>query len=194
MRAALVVVPRPDGGGVGQGEQHLRQAAIQGLGAAGLKVGATAAVDQQGIAGKDMVAPQKAHAACGVAGRVQGGDLFLAEAQNIAMLKLHGGGVDAASTGGCSAGADQFRQLTGAGDVIGMGMGLHRPEQLQPMLAQHGQVALDLLVHRVDDERLPRGFVKQQVGVGAGAGVEQLQGVHLVFLVWLVIEINYAAD
>ena len=125
----MVVVPWPDGGGVGQGEEHLGQAAIQGFGAAGLKVGATAAVDQQGVAGKDMVAPQKAHAACGVAGRVQGGDLFLAKAQNIAMLKLHGGGVDAAATGRGSSGTDQFRQLTGAGDVVGVGMGLHRPEQ-----------------------------------------------------------------
>ena len=62
------------------------------------------------------------------------------------------------------------------------------------MLAQYGQISLDLLVHRVDDECLPRGFVKQQVGVGAGGGIEQLQGVHWAFLVWLVIEINYAAD
>jgi hypothetical protein len=102
--------------------------------------------------------------------------------------------VDAAATGRSSPRSNQFRQLPGAGDVVGMGMGLHRPEQCEPMLAQHGKIAFDLIVYRVDDQGLPSDFIKQQVGVGAGGGIEQLQGVHWVFLVWLVIEINYAAD
>ena len=74
--------------------------------------------------------------------------------------------------------AGQLGQPSGAGDVVGMGMGLDRPDQLQPVLAQHRQVAFELLVHRVDDQGFPGGRIGQDVGEGAGGGVEELQGLH----------------
>jgi hypothetical protein len=56
--------------------------------------------------------------------------------------------------------------------MVGVGMGLHRPQQCEPILAHDGQVAFQLFVHRVDDDGFPRGLVKHQVGVGAGGAVK----------------------
>ena len=178
MRAALVVVAGPDGGGIGQGKQHLGQAAVQLARAAGLEVGATATIDEQGVAGEDVVAPDITHAARGVTRGVQGLQGLPAKRQRVAVLQLHARGADAAALRRGRAGTGQFGQLAGAGDVVGVGVGFHGPDQLQAVLAQNGQVALDLLVHRVDDERVARDLVKQHIGVGAGSGVKQLDRFH----------------
>ncbi len=69
-------------------------------------------------------------------------------------------------------------QQAGARDVVGMGMGLDRPQQPEPVLAQHGQIALELAVDRIDDQRLAAGFIEQQIGVGAGIGIEELDRLH----------------
>ena len=47
-------------------------------------------------------------------------------------------------------------------------MRFHRPGELEAVLAQHREIALDLLVHRVDDERIARGDIEQHVRIGAG--------------------------
>jgi hypothetical protein len=62
--------------------------------------------------------------------------------------------------------------------VVGVGVGFHRPLQRQAALLQLGQVALELLVDRIDDQRLARALVEQQVGVGAGGGIKPLDGSH----------------
>ena len=65
-----------------------------------------------------------------------------------------------------------------AGDVVGMGMGFHGPQQLQDVLAQGCEVTFDLIVNRVDDQRITGVFVEKHIGVGAGRGVEQLNRLH----------------
>ena len=40
------------------------------------------------------------------------------------------------------------------------------------------QIAVDLLQHRIDDQRLAAGAAGQQIGVGAGNAVEQLAEDH----------------
>ena len=50
--------------------------------------------------------------------------------------------------------------------------------ELQAELPQQREIALDLLVHGVDDQRVPRVYVEQHVRVGAGYGVEQLDRIH----------------
>ncbi len=186
LRLAFVVVAGPDRGAVGQREQDLGQAAVQVFGAARLEVAAAAAVDEQGVAREHVVLvphrPQVTHAAGGVARRVQGTDVLLAKHQLVAVLQLHRRGGDATPCGRRRFGTCEFGQLAGAGDVVGVGVGFHRPGQLQAVVFQAGQIALDLLVHRVDDQRLARGGIEQHVGVGAGSGVEQLNGFHGRFL------------
>ena len=139
LRLALVVVARPDGGVVRQGEQLLRDAAIKRVSTAGLKIGAATTIDEQGVAGEHVYRraraavaalgrpPDKTHAAFGVAGRVQYRNVFAAKRQMVAVLKLHQRRGDAAARRGSRFGPGVFGQLPGAGDVVGVGMGLDRP-------------------------------------------------------------------
>jgi hypothetical protein len=61
-----------------------------------------------------------------------------------------------------------------AGHVIGMGMGVDRGHQLDAQFADQGEIAAVLLEDRVDDHPLAAGYVGQQIGEGAGVGIEQL--------------------
>lgn len=54
---ALVVVAWPPVRVVGQGEQLGVDAVVQRVGAAALEVGASAAIDQEGVVGEDVAAP-----------------------------------------------------------------------------------------------------------------------------------------
>ena len=96
----------------------------------------------------------------------------MAKAQQVAVHHLQGRGADAAGLGCCRLGAGMLGQQAGGGDVVGVCVGLQRPAQLEPVLPQHRQIALYLLVHRVDDDGIAGGLVKDDVGVSAGRGVE----------------------
>ena len=177
--APLVIVARPHGGLGRQLEQDLRQAVVHRLRAARLKVGAPAAIDQQGVAGKNVFAPQVAHAACGVAGRVQGCELLGAKRHRVTVLQLPACRTNAAGGRHGRFGPGVLDQLPGAGDVVGVGVGFKRPNQLKSMRLQHGQVALNLRVHRVDDHGFFARGVDQHIGVRAGGWVKQLNGQHV---------------
>ena len=123
-------------------------------------------------------APQVAHAASRMARRVDGGDLVLAKMQLVPVFQLLCCNVYATAGGRCGFGACVLRQQTGAGDVVGVGMGFHRPLQGQPVLTQHLQIALQLGIDRIDDDGAPSGRIDQHIGIGAGGGVKQLQRVH----------------
>ena len=68
------------------------------------------------------------------------------------------------------------------GDVIGMQMGIDRLDQLEVELADELQIAIHPLQHRIDDQRLATVAAGEQIGVGAGRGVEQLAEDHGRFL------------
>ncbi len=125
-----------------------------------------------------MLAPQVAHAARGVSGRMQGLQPFRAERERVAILELHRGGRDAAAFGGRRLRAGVLGELARARDVIGMRMRFHRPRELEAAFPQQREVALDLLVHGVDDQRVARIDVEQHVRVGARYGIEQLDRIH----------------
>ena len=59
-----------------------------------------------------------------------------------------------------------------------MGVGLDGPNQAQTVLAQGGQVALELIVHGVNNDGFPGCFVKQNISVGTGGGVKELNRLH----------------
>jgi len=66
----------------------------------------------------------------------------------------------------------------GAGDVIGMTVGIHRVEQFQVQFAKQGQVTIHLLEHRVDDHGLPGVLIREYVGICRGGGIKQLLEDH----------------
>jgi hypothetical protein len=109
---------------------------------------------------------------------MQGANLFVAKRQSVTVIKLHRRGGDATPSWRAGFGTRQLSQLSGAGDVIRMGMGFKCPYQLELVCAQHVQVTLKLRVHGINDHRVTRGVVKQYVGVGAGSRVKKLNGVH----------------
>ena len=156
---------------VGQGEQDLGEAAVECCGAARLEIGAATTVDEQGVTGEGVHRigglPHKAHAAGGVARRVQGLQGVSAKTQARAVAELHRSGANATALGRSGLGACQLGELARAGDVIGVGVRFHRPHQLQAMFTQDRQIALDLLVDRVDDQGLSAVLIKQHIGVGA---------------------------
>jgi hypothetical protein len=58
--------------------------------------------------------------------------------------------------------------------MVGVDVGLERPAQGEPELVDECRVAAHLLEHRIDDRRLARLAVGQQIGVGRRLRVEQL--------------------
>ena len=64
------------------------------------------------------------------------------------------------------------------GDVVGVQMGVDRLDQLQVELLHQLEVAVHLLQHGVDDQRLAAAPAGEQVGVGAGHAVEELAEDH----------------
>ena len=176
--APLVVMAWPDQGVGWQREQHLGDAAPQGARVAGLEVGTSTTADEQGVPGEHMVTPQVAHAARRMARGVQGAQLLTAKVQHITIRQLHLRRADAAGRRCRRARAGVLGQQGGTGDVVGMVVRFHRPAQPQAPRLQHGQVTLDLCIDRIDDQGLACVRVVQQVGAGAGGGVQELQRVH----------------
>jgi hypothetical protein len=67
-------------------------------------------------------------------------------------------------------------ELQCAGDVVGVDVGVERERQRQAESLHFGQVALDAVDHRVDQQRLPGLLAAEQVGVGARQGLEEAGG------------------
>ena len=63
-------------------------------------------------------------------------------------------------------------QLAEPGDMIGMQMGIDRLDQLEVEFAQQLAIAVDLLQHRIEDQRLAAGAAGQQIAVGSRNAVE----------------------
>ena len=61
-----------------------------------------------------------------------------------------------------------------ARDMVGVGMGIQAGDKVNAKLSQESQITLMALEHRVDQHTLGRGHIHQEVGEGAGLGIEQL--------------------
>jgi hypothetical protein len=61
-----------------------------------------------------------------------------------------------------------------SGHVVGVGVGVDRGNQLDTQLANQGEIALVLLKDRIDEQAFAAGHIREQVGEGAGIGVEEL--------------------
>ena len=151
---ALVVVRREDQRLVGQAQQLAEQRFVLRARVAVLEIGAAGAADQQRVAGEHAVAHQEAVGIVGVAGRVQHVDAEALDGELVAFGEPHrhhvGLGVLAHHRDAMGAVA----QRAEAGDVVGVQMGVDRLDQLEVEFADQLQIAIDLLQHRVDDQRL----------------------------------------
>jgi hypothetical protein len=74
--------------------------------------------------------------------------------------------------------AGTLPQPPGPGDVIGVDVGLERVPEGQTELGEQLEVAIDLVADRIDQGRLERLPIGDQVGVGAGLRVEELSEDH----------------
>src|SRR6185312_9298534 len=64
------------------------------------------------------------------------------------------------------------------GDVVGVQVGVDGLDQLDVEFANELQVTLDLVEHRIDDQRLAAAPTGEQIGVGARNRVEELAEDH----------------
>src|SRR5215211_6135650 len=69
-------------------------------------------------------------------------------------------------------------QRAQSGDVVGMQMGIDSLHQLEVELADELDVTVDLLQHRIDDQRLAAAPTRNEIGVGARDAVEELAKDH----------------
>ena len=145
-----------------------------------LEVGAAAAADQQRVAGERDAGLRAdvSHAAAGVARGGARDELERAEAHAIALAQAHVGVLHARSGADGHAAAERVAQAARGGDVVGVHVRLEREAQLQLELLQQGAIALELLRDAVDQHRLARGRVGEQVRVGRCLGVEELTKDH----------------
>ena len=69
-------------------------------------------------------------------------------------------------------------QRTQSGDMVGVQMRIDGLDQLEIELAHELQIAVDLLQHRIDDQRLAAMPAGDEISVGAGNAVEELAEYH----------------
>jgi hypothetical protein len=141
-----------------------------------LEVGAAAAAYQQAVAGEGHaeVVQHIGQATVGVAGRGAHGQVAAAEIDAVAVLQRAVDAVGAGCCGQCDVAAAALAQAPGAGDVVGVDVGVERGAQAQAQFLQQRQVARDLFVDWVDQQRLAAVAVAQQIGVGGRGRIEQL--------------------
>mmetsp|Transcript_44478 Transcript_44478/g.141709 ORF Transcript_44478/g.141709 Transcript_44478/m.141709 type:complete len:410 (+) Transcript_44478:209-1438(+) len=177
--AALVVVPRVDERLRREREDLRVDGVVEPASVALLEVAASAAPDQQGVAREDhrrlLRHPQDvAHAAIGVPGGGPHLQLQLAEGDAVAVPHVL---VRAGTRGG---GDDRLHRRplladrAAGGDVVSVAVRVDHVLQREAELVEGVQVAVLLLQHRVDQHGLPTGAAADDVGQGAGVGVEEL--------------------
>ena len=92
----------------------------------------------------------------------------------VAVLERQGH-VGGPGSGGQADGATGgFMHQPAAGHMVGMGVGVDRGHELHAQFADQGEIAGVLFKHRIDQHALATGHIHQQVGEGAGVGIEQL--------------------
>ena len=178
--APLVVVRRVQARGGGKDQDPLPDGAIERVRIALLEVGAPAAPDQQRVAGERdaLLVTDVGDTARGMTGRLQHLERVAAEADDVAGGDAPIRGEHARAGAHDDLAAESLAQQPGTGHVIRVDVGLERGDQAQFELGDQLRVATDLLAHGVDQHRLARGLVGEQIGVGGGLGIEELAEQH----------------
>src|SRR3954462_296786 len=74
--------------------------------------------------------------------------------------------------------AEPLAQEPRAGDVVGVHVRLERPLELEAELLDQRHVAARLLEHGIDQDRLARGRIGEEVGVSGRLLIEELPEEH----------------
>ena len=103
-----------------------------------------------------------------MAGRIDDIERKPLDCELVAFAKAHGDhiGLSLLTHHGDAMGT--VAQRPKAGDVVGVQVRVHRFYQLQIELFHELQITIDLLQHRIDDQRLAARTAGEQIGVGAG--------------------------
>ena len=154
---------------------------IEPAGIAALEIGTPAAADQQAIAGErhSFAVEEVGQAARGMPRRRPDRQIALAERDLVAVVEKTVRAFRAAFSRQRDLTAETMTQQPGPRDVIGVNMGLQGIDQLEAEFSQQGRVAAHLFVDRVDQNRLARAAVSQQVRIGRGLRIEELAKKHL---------------
>ena len=174
---ALIVVRGKDQRLLGEPQEAL-QALVLGAGIAVLEVGAAGAADQQRVAGEHAVAEMEAVGIVGVAGRIEHVEAQALDAELVAVGDPHRHDVDLALLAHHGHAARAVAQRAEAGDVVGVQMRVDRLHQPEVELLHQLEIAVDLLEHRIDDERLAAAPAGENIAIGARDAVEQLPEDH----------------
>ena len=166
--------------GLGQREHLLAHRAVERARVALLEIGAPAAADEQRVAGERhrAVVEHVRHAAVGVPRGRARLERAAAERDAIAVREQPVRALGAGRRGERDAAAQPLLVQPRAGDVVRVHVRLERPGELQAELRHQRRVASRLLEHRVDQHRLARARVREQVGVGRGLRIEELAKDH----------------
>ena len=158
--------------------QEALQALVLGARVAVLEVGAAGAADEQRVAGEDAVAEVEAVGIVGVAGGVEHIEAQALDRQLVAVGDPHRHHVDVALFPHHRHAAGAVAQRAQASDVVGVQMGVDRLDEPEIELLHQLEVAVDLLEHRIDDERFAAAAAGEHVAIGARNAVEQLPEDH----------------
>ena len=146
--------------------------------AAVLEIGAPGAADQQRVAGEHAVAQHEAVGIVGVAGGVEHVEAQAFDLQLVAFGETHGDDIDARPLAHHGDALGAVAQRAQPGNVVGVQMRVDRLDQPQVEFLHKLEVAIDLLQHRVDDQRLAAAAAGEQIAVGRRDAVEQLTKDH----------------
>ena len=161
---------------VGQREDLLVDRLVQRLCVPLRKIRPPTPADEQGVTGERQPAlgQHKRQTSVRVSGCGADFQVEIAECHPVAVGYLHVGFGFADGRDDALAGRDAFFQCTGSGHVIGVHVRVEGVAQVQAEVVDHLQVSVGHLVDRVDDDRVLRLPVGQEVRVGVRVGVEQL--------------------
>ena len=176
-RVAFVIVRGKDQRLFRQPHQAL-QALVLGAGIAVLEIGAAGAADEQRVAGEHPIAEMEAVGIVGVAGRVEHIEAQALDAELVAVGDPHRHDVDLALLAHHGDAAGAVAQRAQAGDVVGVQMRVDRLHELEVELLHQLEIAVDLLQHRIDDERFAAAPAGEDIAIGARDAVEQLPEDH----------------
>ena len=96
------------------------------------------------------------------------------EGHPIAMAQGEGNVLRADGGGQANGAAGGLGHQPASGHMVGMGVGVEGGHQGEAQLLHQGEVAGVLLKHRIDQHPLSAGPVREQIGEGAGIGIEEL--------------------
>ena len=174
----LVVVTGIHQGLVGQGKELAEERTVLRHRVAALEIGAAGPPDEQGVAGEHPVVHREAVRIAGVARGVEGAQPDPLDPDRVAVSHAHRDDVDGRLRPHHGDALRAVAKRPHAAHVVGVDMGIEDLGEGEIELAEKGQVALDLLQHRVDDEGLAAGAPGKQVRVAARADVVELAKEH----------------